>query len=494
MSTVNNTQHSDVDQSLEQYGYKQEFRRELKRFASFAVGFSFISITTGIFSTYGGLLNWGGPLGIWTWPIVAIGQLFVALVFAAFASRIPIAGYSYQWVSRLVNPKIGWLVGWISFMFLTVVTVSVDYSIAQTVLPSLFNYAETPQNAWLFTAIIIALQAALIIFSTKWSTRINNAAVGTEVIGIVGLTLLLIIVGAIRGLLHGDHLFSMGVVSPNGYFNLGGLTSTGPFMFSFLLGAYTIVGFEAAANLAEETQDAHKVVPFAMWSAVALSGIVGFVFLIALNLTTGDIKALSASATPVADIVRQVLGTVVGDIFLLFVTFSIFACGLVIFITNTRLTWAMAREERFPGHRLLKEVNQKTGTPIATTLLCGIICEVVLAIFANQTNTLTNLFSASTLLPAVIYLLTVIFYIYARPKLPAMRGFSLGPFEWPIIVLALLWLVFEIAIFRDSSFGEPWAYCGIMFVIGLLYFAWMLIRRPAVLNNPAPTEQIESVS
>src|SRR6266700_3417055 len=147
MSLTYNTQSFSEDQTLQKFGYQQEYKRELKRFASFAVGFSFISITTGIFSTYGGLLNWGGPLGIWTWPIVAIGQLFVALVFAAFASRIPIAGYSYQWVSRLVNPKISWLVGWISFMFLTVVTVSVDYSIAQTVLPSLFNYTETPQNA-----------------------------------------------------------------------------------------------------------------------------------------------------------------------------------------------------------------------------------------------------------------------------------------------------------------------------------------------------------
>jgi amino acid transporter len=494
MSTINNAQNSDADQTLERYGYKQEFRRELKRFASFAVGFSFISITTGIFSTYGGLLNWGGPRGIWTWPIVVIGQLFVALVFAAFASRIPIAGYSYQWVSRLVNPKIGWLVGWVSFMFLTVVTVSVDYSIAQTVLPSLFNYTETSQNAWLFTAIIIALQALLIIFSTKWSTRINNTAVGTEVIGIVGLTILLIIVGAIRGLLHADHLFSTGTVSPDGYFNLGTLTSTGPFMFSFLLGAYTIVGFEAAANLAEETQDAHKVVPFAMWSAVVLSGIVGFAFLIALNLTTGNIKALSASATPVADIVRQVLGTVVGDIFLVFVTFSIFACGLVIFITATRLTWAMSRDERFPGYQVFKGVNRTTGTPVATTLLCGILCEVVLAIFANQTDTLTNLFSASTLLPAIIYLLTVIFYIYARPKLPATHGFSLGAFEWPIIILSLIWLAFEIAIFRDTSFTIPWIYCGVMFVIGLLYFAWMLIKRPGVLSAPNAVEKVESAS
>ena len=38
---------------LHRFGYRQEFRRVLKRFASFAVVFSFMSITTGIFTTYG---------------------------------------------------------------------------------------------------------------------------------------------------------------------------------------------------------------------------------------------------------------------------------------------------------------------------------------------------------------------------------------------------------------------------------------------------------
>ncbi|HLX40877.1 MAG TPA: amino acid permease, partial [Ktedonobacteraceae bacterium] len=101
MSVTENPRREYGDQSLQQFGYRQEFRRELKRFASFAIGFSFISITTGIFTTYGSVLNWGGPLGIWTWPIVIVGQLFVSLVFAALASRLPLAGYSYQWISRL---------------------------------------------------------------------------------------------------------------------------------------------------------------------------------------------------------------------------------------------------------------------------------------------------------------------------------------------------------------------------------------------------------
>jgi amino acid transporter len=491
---------SYAEEAVQKYGYRQEYRRDLKRFASFAVGFSFISITTGIFTTYGSVLVSSGPLGIWTWPAVIVGQLFVALVFAALASRMPIAGYSYQWVSRLANPKIGWLIGWISFIFLVVDVVAVDYAIAATVLPSLFGYTETLQNAWLATAIVILIQALLIVFSTLWSTRVNSAAVGTELVGIIGLTLLLLIVGAIRGLLHADHLFSTGTVSSNGWLTLGALRSAGPFMLAFLLGAFTIVGFEAAANLAEETQEAHRVVPTAMWTSVVLSGIVGFAFLVALNLASGDIKALTSSATPVANIVTQTLGTVVGDIFLIFVTFSIFACGLVIFITLTRLAWAMSRDERFPGYRLFSRVNHQTSTPIAATLMSGILIEVVLAAFAilgianpSQSNTLGYLFSAATLLPAIIYLATVILYIYARRKLPETHGFSLGAFEWPIIILALVWLLFELSIFRDSSFGPPWIYSLVMFGLGLIYFVWMLIARPGVLRTvPAPTEEAAS--
>ena len=494
MALTNET--SNADQLLTRFGYKPAYRREIKRFASFAIGFSFISITTGIFSTYGAVLGWGGPLGIWTWPFVVIGQLFVALIFAALDSRIPLAGYSYQWASRLTNPKVGWLFGWLSFMYLIVVVVSVDYSISSTVLPSLFNYTETPLNAWLATGLIVLIQALLIIFSTVWSTRINNIAVGTEVIGIVGLAVLLIIVGAARGLLHPDHVFSMGLVPANGYFNLGGLTQTGPFMLSFLLGAYTIVGFEAAANLAEETQNAHKVVPFAMWSAVVLSGIIGFVFLIALNLASGDLKALGASATPVADIVRGTLGSVVGSIFIVLVTFSIFACGLVIFITATRLTWAMSRDRRFPGHAIFSRVNERTGTPIASTVLLAILIEVVLAIFANQANALVNLFSASSLLPAVLYLATVILYVFTRNKLPSTQAFRLGVFEWPIIILSIVWLVFELAIFRDAQFATPWIYSIVLFAIGLIYFVYMLVSPAKVLETlpETTTPEPEAVS
>src|SRR2546421_12447058 len=116
-----------------------------------------VSITTGIFTTYGAVLNWGGPLGIWTWPIVIVGQLLVALIFAALASRIPLAGYSYQWMSRLANPKIGWLIGWVSFIFLIVDVVAVVYIVVAISFADLFSFNEYKPNVSLFFILIINL-------------------------------------------------------------------------------------------------------------------------------------------------------------------------------------------------------------------------------------------------------------------------------------------------------------------------------------------------
>jgi amino acid transporter len=467
-----------ADSHLSEFGYKQEFDRTLKRFASFAIGFSFISITTGIFTTYATVLNTGGPAGIWTWPIVIVGQLMVALVFGALASRMPLAGYTYQWMSRLANPYIGWLVGWFMFAFLIVDVVAVDYAVASAVAPALFGYAGTTANTWIVTGAVILVQCLLIMFSTLWSERVNNTAVGTELVGIGGLTILILIVGVVGSKLDWAHLFSRGAAAgATNYFSLGTLTSVGPWVLAFLLGAFTIVGFEACGNLAEETDEPERVVPRAMWSSVLLSGVLGFVFLLAITAATWDIPALTASGTPVADIVEHVLGSVVGKVFLVLVFFSIFACGLVIFITASRLAWAMSRDERFPGYSAMRKVSRTYRTPLLATLVVGVVLEVVLAAFATRTDVLFKLFSAATLMPAIIYFVTVLLYVIKRRSLPTEKGFNLGVWEWPVIVIALVWLVFELLIFRDASFKDPWIYVGVMFVIGLVYFAYMLITR-----------------
>lgn len=476
------------DAVLGRYGYEQVFERTISRFASFAVAFSFISIATGIFTTYGFVLQAGGPAGIWTWPLVGVGQGAVALVFAALAARIPLSGYSYQWGSRLANPGVGWLLGWLSFAFLSIVVIAVDSTLASQVLPALFGYEASTLGVQAGTLVVLLVQAILIVFSTRLVAAVNSAAVAAELIGIVLLGVVLLAVALLGGGADFSNLFDRGAAAGSGYF---GLVPVGAFLSSFLLGAFTIVGFESAANLAEETHEPHKVVPRAMWVAVLGSTVLGFLFLVALTVSIGDVGAVTGSATPVADVVRGSLGGALGVVFLLFVGVAIFACGLVIFVTGVRLTWAMSRDGRFPGHGLFSRVNETTDTPVWATGLVlglGVVWTLLIASAAD-------LFSAATLLPALIYAGTVLLYLFTRRRQAALdvaedeqqrrERFALGRWEAPVVAVALAWLVLELWILMDAQFRVAQLYVLGVVGVGALYYGFMRLRNPEVLKREA---------
>jgi arginase family enzyme len=67
----------DADE-LAGLGYRQELHRSLGAFA----GFSFVSTLTTTFQLFALGFFFGGPAFVWTWPIVFVGQMAVALVFA----------------------------------------------------------------------------------------------------------------------------------------------------------------------------------------------------------------------------------------------------------------------------------------------------------------------------------------------------------------------------------------------------------------------------
>ena len=55
----------------------------------------------------------GGPAFFWTWPVVFLGQLTVALCFAELAARYPLSGGVYQWSRRTGGRAVGWMAGWV---------------------------------------------------------------------------------------------------------------------------------------------------------------------------------------------------------------------------------------------------------------------------------------------------------------------------------------------------------------------------------------------
>ena len=119
--------HATSDQQdsadLAQYGYKQELKRSLGLGSSFAVAFSYISPSTGIFTLFAlGLTTLGGVF-IWTWPVVALGQFIIALNFAEVSSHYPVAGSVFQWTKYLASRSYSWFTGWI-YLFAGIITVA----------------------------------------------------------------------------------------------------------------------------------------------------------------------------------------------------------------------------------------------------------------------------------------------------------------------------------------------------------------------------------
>src|SRR3954452_14646938 len=93
-------------QDLAGFGYTQQLHRRLGSYASFAAGFSFVSILTTVFQLFAFGFSFGGPAFFWTWPLVFAGQFLVALNFSELAARYPISGAIYQWSSRLSNATV----------------------------------------------------------------------------------------------------------------------------------------------------------------------------------------------------------------------------------------------------------------------------------------------------------------------------------------------------------------------------------------------------
>ena len=214
-------------------------------------------MAVGIFATFDDVLLTAGPVGIWLWIIVAVGQALVALVVAQFAARIALSGSSYQWASRLANPKIGWFFGWLTFWYLATSVVALDNALASQAFMPLVGLQESEDTARLLTVAIMIVQAVLIILSTRLLGLFTSMAVGLQLAIVAVLVLGLGAVMVFTGSGDIDNLTSRGITAadPN-YFAIGG-----GLMAATIMGLTTLVGFDSAANLAEEAKDPFRSVP-----------------------------------------------------------------------------------------------------------------------------------------------------------------------------------------------------------------------------------------
>ena len=461
------------------FGYKQELRRALKLFSLYAVSFSIISITTGLSLNYGAAIGAMGPASIWLWIVASLGQMLIALVVAELGTRIPLAGYSYQWGARLVNSAYGWFTGFIGLAYLSVGAAAINFLVVAPFVATLFQpilnikNPSDPTVDLVITLIIFTVNLAINIVSIALAARINNIAVFTEIIGMVGFAIAVFIAWAIHPN-HGlDFLGSTGSAS-NGGAILAAIPVAG------LMGIFTIVGFELAADLGEEAIGARITVPKAVLWSVASSAILGMIALVGFTIGITDVAKTAASSTPLVDIVGHWLGSAMAAVFLVIVIFSIFALDVVGLAATGRLIFAMSRDNILPGSAYLRHVNPQTQTPIralVTASLLGLVF-TVWGYFVETTGTAKDAFfalvTATATLPFLVYFLTVLAYVMRRHRMDRLPvAFDLGAWAGPVMYAALAWTIIALGVLMIPK--VYWLADLIVVVVlvlaGLWYFA-----------------------
>lgn len=478
-----------ADEICRDCGYEPELKRSLNGFQIFAIAFASMSVVMGIFATYDDMLRSSGPVGIWLFPVIGVGQLLVALVYAQFSARIPLSGGPYAWASRLASPKIGWAFGWLAVLNVTG-PVTIDNALVTQCLMPLFDMVPNETTGRVITVVLVLTQAALAIAATRIVGWVNSLSVAVE----IGILFVLGTAFAVAVMMSGDgrvdNLFSRGIAEGDPkYFALGG-----GLMAATIMGLNTLVGFETASNMAEEAANATRNVPRAIIGSVLASTGLGFVFLIVLTIAVKDIPAASASESPVAEVMRQQFGPALAKPFLAVIAVAFFGAALVSVASVSRYIFAMARDGRFPAHRLMQRVNPRTHTPIPATLL--VVTTGTILMLALPGAALSQLIATSTLIGVGQYIMTVVLYLAVRRKFDRSGGgFDLGRFDRLVAVAALVWVVvclFTVLV-SFTTLATLLVFVGLL-CAGLAYFLYMLKFNRAALEQEPGDPDVFTVS
>jgi urea carboxylase system permease len=477
------------DSGMEDFGYKESLDRSIGKFASFAAGVSYISILTGTFQLFYFGFGTAGPAYLWSWPMVFVGQMAVALCFMELAAKYPVAGAVYNWSKILGSKLVGWSSGWL-MLTASIVTLSAVVLALQLNLPRLWSgfqiigdgtgSKDFAANAVLLGTIMIVFTTTINALGVRLMARINSAGVFIELIAAVLIAILLA-----ANITRGPDVF----FSTHGYGagEAGGYL--GAFLVASLASGYVMYGFDTASSLGEETVEPRRTAPKAILRAILASFVIGGAILVFAVMAAPDLDdpKIGSADGSLQYIVEAVMWGPLGTIFLCCIVVAVTVCSLAVHTAAIRLTFAMARDNALPFGEKLARVHPKTQTPVVPAVVIGIIAILILVVNIGQPQIFTVLTSIAIIMIYLAYLMVTGPLLKKRiqgtwpPKdLKAGGYFTMGRWGMPVNILAVVWgagMALNLAWPRTAVYGTAWynqygafVYIGGILGLGLLWY------------------------
>lgn len=254
-----------------------ELRKTLTLVPVVMMGLAYMQPMT-LFDTFGivsGLTDGHVPTA-YAFALIAI--LFTALSYGKLVRRYPSAGSAYTYAQKSISPTVGFMVGWSSlldYLFAPMINILLAKIYFEALVPSI--------PSWVFVVALVAFMTAFNLRSLKSVANFNTVIVVLQVV------LIAVILGmVVYGVFEGE--------------GAGTLASTRPFwsgdahVIPMITGAtilcFSFTGFDGISNLSEETKDAERVIPRAIFLTALIGGLIFIFATYFLQLYFPDISRL----------------------------------------------------------------------------------------------------------------------------------------------------------------------------------------------------------
>jgi amino acid transporter len=289
----------------------------------------------------------------------SIGALGLAYVIAIYARRYAGAGAIFEYLSQAVHNSFGIFSAGVYLLGALFLGAGGVYIALGFLVQGFFaSHLSTSIPWWPGGA------AALII-----ALGLNHYGVRPAIRGVLTLALFSMIPFAILAIV----IIAKGGVGGNTLSVFGTGSGGTNAVFNGILFAVTLfIGFEAAASIAEETENPRRSIPIAVVGAVALSAVLYLLVTYAATIGFGRAALAKgewfAAASPMGTLASQYVGNWLSVLIDLVIILDALSLAIAIMVAASRIIFALGRDGLLPA---ITARTSRHDTPVTGNLIIG---------------------------------------------------------------------------------------------------------------------------
>ncbi|MFD1705987.1 APC family permease [Siminovitchia sediminis] len=436
-----------------------EFKQVLTLFPVVLFGLAYMVPMT-VFTTYGIVSQLTLGMLPAAYAITLLTMLFTAYSYGNMVKAYPYTGSAYTYAQKSLNSHAGFFTGWIlllDYLFLPMI----NYLVIGIYLNA--EFPSVPNWVWVLLAILIV--TFINVRGIKVVTNVNFFLIAFQIIVIAFFLIL-----SVKTILTGGGTGTLFSTLP--FFNPEGSPSL-VFAGAAIL-CLSFLGFDAVTTLSEETVDAKRTIPKAIFLVTIIGGVLFIIVSYVGQMVYPNYMSFEDPDSAPLQIAVFIGGNLFKAMFLAGYVLGCFASAASSHASVSRLLFAMGRDTILPK-KIFGYISPKYRTPLYSTVIVSFLA---LSSLVFSLDTVASFISFGALAAFTIVHISVISHYFVKHKRRSLKE-SILYLVIPFIGIVLcLWLWTSLS--RDAFIlGIGW------FIIGVVYLAYltkMFKNKPPELN------------